>query len=36
MFQLTKIWVDPDEKVDSVEIRYTWSPIGAKPAWNDQ
>jgi hypothetical protein len=33
MFQLTKIWVDPDDNVDSVEIRYTWSPIGSKPAW---
>jgi hypothetical protein len=33
MFQLTKIWVDPDDKVNSVEIRYTWSPIGSEPSW---
>jgi hypothetical protein len=33
MFQLTKLWVDPSDKVDSVEIRYTWSPLGSAPTW---
>jgi hypothetical protein len=31
MFQMTKVWVDPNDRVDSVEIRYTWSPIGTPP-----
>jgi hypothetical protein len=34
MFQLTKLWVDPNERVETVEIRYTWSPIGSEPSWN--
>jgi hypothetical protein len=33
MFQLTKIWVDPNPNVDSVEIRYTWSALGSPPKW---
>jgi hypothetical protein len=33
MFQLTKTWVDPDDWVDNVEIRYTWSAIGTQPKW---
>ncbi len=33
MFQMTKVWVDPNDRVDSVEIRYTWSPLGAAPDW---
>jgi len=36
MFQLTKIWVDPNERVASVEIRYTWSALGATPQWQGQ
>lgn len=35
MFQLTKVWVDPTDSVDSVEIRYTWSPLGTEPNWHD-
>ena len=31
MFQMAKVWVDPNDRVDSVEIRYTWSPIGTQP-----
>jgi hypothetical protein len=31
MFQMAKVWVDPNDSVDSVEIRYTWSPIGTDP-----
>lgn len=31
MFQLTKVWIDPNERVDSVEIRFTWSALGAAP-----
>jgi hypothetical protein len=33
MFQLTKIWVDANERTDSVEIRYTWSLLGTQPKW---
>jgi hypothetical protein len=33
MFQLTKTWVDPRGPIDTVEIRYTWSAIGAQPKW---
>jgi hypothetical protein len=33
MFQLTKVWVDPNDRVDSVEIRYTWSAIGEPATW---
>ena len=38
MFQITKVWVDPSDKVDSVEIRFTWSAIGEAPKWqgNDE
>jgi hypothetical protein len=38
MFQITKVWVDPPDKVDSVEIRFTWSAIGEAPKWqgNDE
>src|ERR1700686_2600631 len=38
MFQLTKIWIDPNDRVDSVEIRFTWSPLGESPKWqgNDE
>src|SRR6266851_3405872 len=31
MFQMAKVWVDPNDRVDSVEIRYTWSPVGTAP-----
>src|SRR6516165_9731279 len=31
MFQMAKVWVDPNDRVDSVEIRYTWSPVGTSP-----
>jgi hypothetical protein len=34
MFQLTKIWVDPNDRVDTVEIRYAWSALGEKPKWD--
>jgi len=33
MFQITKVWVDPSDKVDSVEIRFTSSAIGEAPKW---
>ncbi len=33
MFQMTKIWVDAGDRVDSVEIRYTWSSLGEPPKW---
>lgn len=38
MFQLTKIWIDPSDKVETVEIRFTWSAIGENPKWqgNDE
>ena len=38
MFQLTKVWVDPNDRVDSVEIRFTWSALGEPPKWqgNDE
>lgn len=35
MFQLTKIWVDPNDGVDSIEVRYTWSPLGTEPNWQN-
>jgi len=35
MFQMAKIWVDPNDRVDSVEIRYTWSPLGTAPDWTN-
>jgi hypothetical protein len=35
MFQLTKVWVDPSDRADSVEIRYIWSPIGTEPNWHN-
>ena len=31
MFQMAKVWVDPNDRVDSVEIRYTWSAVGTPP-----
>ena len=33
MFQMTKIWIDAGDRVDSVEIRYTWSSLGEPPKW---
>ncbi len=33
MFQLTKIWIDPGPGIESVEIRYTWSPLGESTRW---
>src|ERR1700730_5253275 len=38
MFQLTKVWVDPNDRVDSVELRFTWSALGEPPKWqgNDE
>jgi hypothetical protein len=31
MFQMAKVWVDPNDHVDSVEIRYMWSQLGSPP-----
>jgi hypothetical protein len=31
VFQMAKVWIDPNNRVDSVEIRYTWSPVGTSP-----
>jgi hypothetical protein len=28
---MAKVWVDPSDRVDSVEIRYIWSPLGTAP-----
>jgi len=38
VFQLTKVWVDPNDRVDSVAIRFTWSALGAPAKWqgNDE
>ncbi|MEA2624992.1 MAG: hypothetical protein QOD06_1037 [Candidatus Binatota bacterium] len=36
MFQLTKLWVDPFHGIDTVEIRYTWSPIGEPARWEGE
>jgi len=35
MFEMAKVWVDPNDRVDSVEIRYTWSPLGTSPDWTN-
>jgi hypothetical protein len=35
MFEMAKVWVDPNDRVDSVEIRYTWSPTGTEPDWTN-
>jgi hypothetical protein len=35
MFQLTKVWVDPTNDIDTIEIRYTWTAHGAEPDWED-
>lgn len=36
MFQLTKTWVDQEPGIEMVEIRYTWSGVGAVAQWNGQ
>jgi len=28
VFQLTKVWTDPEPGIEMVEIRYTWSSLG--------
>ena len=36
MFQLTKVWVDPRPDIETVEIRYTWSPLGEPAKWEGE
>jgi len=36
MFQLTKIWIDQDPGLETVEIRYTWSPLGEPARWEGE
>lgn len=36
MFQLTKTWVEREPGIEMVEIRYTWSAVGAAAQWNGQ
>ncbi len=33
-FQLTKIWMDRTSNPGTVEIRYTWSPLGEPAKWD--
>jgi hypothetical protein len=35
VFQLTKIWVDPEPGIDTIEIRWTWSAADGSPDWDD-
>src|SRR5690348_4233423 len=35
MSEMANVWVDPNDRVDSVEIRYTWSSIGTEPDWTN-
>lgn len=34
MFCLTKVWVDPEPGIDTIEIRWTWSELGGHPDWD--
>ena len=34
MFQLVKVWVDQALNPQTVEVRYTWSPLGGPPNWD--
>lgn len=36
MFQLTKIWIDQGPDLETVEIRYTWSPLGEPARWEGE
>lgn len=36
MFQLTKVWVDHEPGPETVEIRYTWSPLGEPARWEGE
>lgn len=35
MFQLTKVWVDPEPGIDTIEIRWTWSAPDEQPLWDE-
>jgi hypothetical protein len=34
VFQLVKTWIDPAQGIATVEIRYTWTPLGQAPRWD--
>lgn len=36
MFQLTKVWIDPRPGIETVEVRYTWSPLGEPAKWEGE
>ena len=36
MFQLTKVWVDQEPGIETIEIRYTWSPLGEPAKWDGE
>jgi hypothetical protein len=35
VFQLTKVWVDSEPGIDTIEIRWTWSAFDEPPNWED-
>jgi len=36
VFQLTKVWTDQGPGIETVEIRYTWSPLGEPAKWDGE
>jgi hypothetical protein len=34
VFQLSKVWVDPEPGIDTIELRWTWSPLGGHADWD--
>jgi hypothetical protein len=36
VFQLTKVWIDHEANPETIEIRYTWSPLGQPARWEGE